>query len=128
MPVMAAILEKPSASAAVHSPAASPYTPREARHQRISRLDALDKERSGPQQDMHVARHPLLRRQQQRLDVAAHRIQQLPLVHEITVGLRDQLLDPLLARGQHELLKLAMRNAAVSPPPALQMRPVPWYR
>ena len=54
--------------------------------------------------------HPLLRGEKQRLDVAADRIQQLALVHQIAVGLRDRLLDALLAAREHELLELAVRG------------------
>ena len=37
---------------------------------------------AGPQQHVHLAGDALLRGQQQRLDVAAHRVEQLPLVHQ----------------------------------------------
>ena len=65
---------------------------------------------AGLQPQVHLARDALLRGQQQRLDVAAHRVEQLPLVHQVAVGLRDRLLDALLAPGEHQLLELAVRG------------------
>src|SRR5689334_1846433 len=42
------------------------------RHQRVRRIDAFDEQITGPEQHAYIARHALLRRQQQRLDVPAH--------------------------------------------------------
>src|SRR5579883_2822461 len=77
-------------------------------HERIGRFDAFDEEIPGLQLHAHRAGHALLGGKEQRLDVPAHRIQELPFVHEIAVGLRDRLLDALLAAREHELLELPM--------------------
>src|ERR1700722_18106850 len=79
-------------------------------HERIGRLNALNEQISGTEQDVDVARYPLLRGQQERLDVTANGVQQLPLVYEVAVGLRHELLDPLLPTRQHQLFQLAMRR------------------
>ncbi len=55
-------------------------------------------------------RYPRLRGHEQSLDIAAHRVEMLSLVHQISVGLRDGLLDARLFAGQHQLLELAMRR------------------
>src|SRR6185312_3641945 len=70
-------------------------------HQRVGRFDAFDEQRAGTQQGVHLSSDPLLRRHEQRFDVAADRVEQLSLVDKIAVGLRDQLLDPLLPRREH---------------------------
>src|SRR5579885_510102 len=80
------------------------------RHQRVGGLDTFDEEVAWPKLHAHRAGHALLRGTEQRLDVAAHGIQQLTLVHEIPVRLRDRLLDALLAAGEHELLELPVRG------------------
>src|SRR6266576_2867303 len=76
---------------AVHAP--------RGRHERERRLHALDEHAAALQQQVHLARHPLLGAEQQRLDVATHRIEQLALVHQIAVGLCELLLDALLPAG-----------------------------
>ena len=57
---------------------------------------------------MHLAAHPRLRRGEEGLEVAADRLEVLPLVHEVAVLRGDALLDAQLAAGEHELLELAM--------------------
>src|SRR5207302_8535665 len=47
---------------------------------------------------------------QQRLDIAADWIEQLPLVHEISVRLSHEVLDALLPPREHELLELTVRR------------------
>src|SRR6185437_6274238 len=79
-------------------------------HERVRRVDSLDEDAARPQEHVHVARHALLRGDEQRLDVAADRIEELALVHEIAIGLGDELLDALLPAGEHELLELAVRG------------------
>src|SRR5579883_1187147 len=75
-------------------------------HQRVGRLDAFDEEVARAKLHAHRAGHPLLRGEEQRLDVTADRIQELTFVNEVAVGLRDRLLDALLAAREHELLEL----------------------
>jgi hypothetical protein len=50
----------------------------------------------------------LLRLQEQRLDVAADRIEQLALVDPVAVWSGEHFLDALLATRQHELLEFPM--------------------
>ena len=76
----------------------------------MRRVDALDERRAGTQQHSHFAAHPRLRGREQGLDVAAHRIEMLSLVHQIAVGLCDGLLDARLLAGEHQLLELAVRR------------------
>ena len=59
---------------------------------------------------MHIPGHALLRGGKQCLDIPAHGIQQLSLVHQIAIRLCDELLDALLAPGQHQLFELAVRR------------------
>src|SRR5215469_13516025 len=79
-------------------------------HERVGRLDSLDEEIPGLELHVHLAGHALLRGDEQRLDVAAHGIEQLTLVHQVAVRLRQQLLDALLPPGESELLELAVRG------------------
>src|SRR5215472_13887373 len=80
------------------------------RHEGVGRLDALDEQTARLQFEAHLAGYALLRRDQQRLDVAAHGIQELALVHQVAVRLCQQLLDALLPPGERELLELAVRR------------------
>ena len=79
-------------------------------HERVLRFDALDEQTTRAEQHVDLAGDALLRRQEQRLDVAAHRIEQLAFVHPVAIGTRERFLDALLARREHELLELAMRG------------------
>ncbi len=76
----------------------------------MRRGDALDERRARTQQHLHLAGHARLRGHEQGLDVAAHGIEMLSLVHQIAVGLRDGFLDARLLAGQHQLLELAVRG------------------
>src|SRR5688572_19388274 len=78
--------------------------------ERPRRFHPLDEERAAPEQHVDGARDARLRAHEKRLDVTAHGIEQLSFVHEVAVRLCEQLLDPLLARREHELLELAMRQ------------------
>src|SRR5688572_198233 len=55
-------------------------------HQRVRRLDALDEQTTRPEQHVDLAGDARLRGEEQRLDVAAHGIQELALVHPVSVG------------------------------------------
>src|SRR6185312_15444771 len=79
-------------------------------HERVGRFDAFDEEVSGAKMDAHLTGHPLLRGEQQRLDVTTHRIQELALVYEVAIRLRHRFLDALLAAREHELLELPVRG------------------
>src|SRR5690348_10540410 len=79
-------------------------------HERVGRLDAFDEEIAGAKLDAHLTGHPLLRGEEQRLDVTAHGIEQLTLVYEIAIRLRHRFLDALLAAREHELLELPVRG------------------
>ena len=110
IPVSASIFEKPSASAGVHSPAASPYTPFEAA---ISECGELTPSTNTEPGRNSTCTSPVTRAcedSEQRLDVAAYRVEVLPLVHQIAIRLRDGFLDARLLAGQHQLLELAMRG------------------
>ena len=62
----------------------------------------------GRKSSADLARDPLLRAGEQRLDVAARGVEVLALVHQVAVDRRHRLLHPLLPAGQHQLLELAV--------------------
>src|SRR4030095_9194743 len=78
--------------------------------QREGRGDPFHEYLSRPEEEIDVAGDPLLRRAEQGLDVAAHRIEMLTLVNEIAVDGGDRLLQPQLPAGQHELFELPVRG------------------
>src|SRR5690606_8195797 len=65
---------------------------------------------AGPELAAHGAGHARLRRAEQRLDVAAHRIEMLALVDQIAIDLRELILDARLRRAERQLLELAVRG------------------
>src|SRR5579864_4965928 len=84
--------------------------PARSRHEGVGRFHTLNEEIAGLELHVHLAGDARLGREQERLDVAAHGIQQLALVYQITVRLCQLLLDALLASGEGELLELAVRG------------------
>ena len=85
MPGKPTILEKPSASAAVHSPAASPYTPFDTVIREKGEATPATNALPGRYSTVHFARHARLRSVEQRLDVATDGIQVLALMDEIAI-------------------------------------------
>src|SRR5262245_37878994 len=79
-------------------------------HERMRRGHAEHEKASGTQLHTRFARHALLRRREQRFDVAARGVELLAFVDELAVVRAHELLHAGLGARQCELLELAVRR------------------